>query len=174
MILYHFTAMSMLDAILREGLTRGDVPLTAEDGINAVWFTTDPEPSGHGLSDGGPLSPEMVAEVERRTGRKFPDGIGTPDKRRVRISVVISSRDATLKQWLPFARKRLSSDWLDALHSAAGGKPKARTWFIYLGTVPAERFRSVEVRGADGSYAPMSDADRAEAAQTVDVAPRGR
>lgn len=174
MILYHFTAISLLDPILRDGLTRGDVPLSPEGGMNAVWFTTDPSPSGHGLSDGSKLSPEMLAEVERRTGKKFPEGIGTPDKRRVRITVVIPSRNPLLKSWLPYARRRLERSWLETLTETGGGKSKAQTWFIYLGSVAATSFKAVEIRREDGAYTPMTEADRIEAAQHSDAAPASK
>ena len=67
MILYHFTAVEYLDAIMKEGLSRGDVPTSAAAGRNGVWLTTDPDSGGHGLSDGEQLpnglwgSPVQVA-----------------------------------------------------------------------------------------------------------------
>ena len=52
MELYHFTALDYLPAIAREGLTTGEVPVSATDLQNGVWLTTQQSPNGHGLSDG--------------------------------------------------------------------------------------------------------------------------
>lgn len=163
MILYHFTAISLLDAILREGLTRGELPFSREHVGRAIWFTTDPSPSGHGLTDGGQVPPAALAQVERETGRKFPDGLRWPDKRRVRIEVVIPSRDRKLKSWLPFARKNLKREWMDELTEIGGGKAKAETWYIYPETVPPTMFRAIHIRSAGGVFLPMTEADRDEA-----------
>jgi hypothetical protein len=48
MMLYHFTALEYLDAIKAEGLTKGEVPVSATDLLNAVWLTSDPSPRGTG------------------------------------------------------------------------------------------------------------------------------
>jgi hypothetical protein len=48
-MLYHFTARELLPGIARDGLSRGQVPLSPRQAINAVWLTTDGDPSGHGL-----------------------------------------------------------------------------------------------------------------------------
>lgn len=56
--------------------------------------------------------------------------------------------------WLPWARKRLSPEWLAVLSKTGGGDVKARTWFLYFGTIPPARFRSVTVRGEDGAFTP--------------------
>ncbi len=50
MILYHYTAREYLERIRREGLTTGEVPLSPSHILNGVWFTTDPDPGGHGLT----------------------------------------------------------------------------------------------------------------------------
>lgn len=152
MILYHFTALEYLDAILTEGLTKGDVPLSQTQGENAVWFTSDMAPEGHGLTDGHVLTIEEREAYRRSFGKVLSEGARFPDKRRVRIEVVIPSSDRALKPWLPWARKRLSQDWLTALSATGGGKVKTRTWFIYRGSVPPTSFRTVTVRDAAGVY----------------------
>ncbi|TXN64892.1 hypothetical protein [Methylobacterium sp. WL6] len=157
MILYHFTALEYLDAILAEGLTKGDVPLTQTQGDNAVWFTSDTAPEGHGLTDGHVLTVEEREAYRRSFGEALSEGARFPDKRRVRIEVAIPSSDRRLKSWLPWARKRLSPDWLTALSAAGGGKAKARTWFIYQGAVPPTLFRTVMVCDAAGVYQPHTD-----------------
>lgn len=154
MILNHFTSLEYLDAILAEGLTKGYVPLSPTQGENAVWFTTSMDAEEHGLTDGHVLTLEEREAHQRCFGRPLPESARYPDKRRVRISVVIPSSDRNLRPWLPWARKRLTTDWLAALSASGGGKVKARTWYIYHAVVPAASFRSVMVRDEAGVYKP--------------------
>ena len=72
MILYHFTAEEYLDSILSAGLTRGEVPLSATDVLNAVWLTSDRNPSGHGLTNGGVLSAEERRAFLKIHGKALP------------------------------------------------------------------------------------------------------
>ena len=61
MILYHFTCVEYLESIRRDGLNRGDVPTRFKGPLyetNAVWFTTEPQPEGHGLSEAQTLTEE--------------------------------------------------------------------------------------------------------------------
>ena len=74
MILYHFTAREHLNAIKAEGLSRGEVPLSMQDVIQGVWFTTDIDSAGHGLSSGGALSAETLKVFERINGHPAPPG----------------------------------------------------------------------------------------------------
>ncbi len=36
--LYHFTSLKHFDRIKNDGLTKGDVPTSNRDGVNAVWL----------------------------------------------------------------------------------------------------------------------------------------
>ena len=165
MILYHFTALKLLPAILRDGLSRGDVPLAPTAGEQAVWFTTDGDGSGHGLSDARPMT-DQEAAVARALAGVSPASTQAPaflDKRRVRIRVVIPSRDRKLIAWMPFARKRLERSWMDILHKVAGGAAKAETWWLYRGVVSPTEFTEVLIRREDGSYTPVTAADHEEA-----------
>lgn len=67
MILYHFTALELLDKIKAEGLSKGEVPITARRTTNAVWFTTDSNSDGHGLSDDRALSRDERSCCHRPT-----------------------------------------------------------------------------------------------------------
>jgi hypothetical protein len=157
MILYHFTALEYLEPILAEGLTKGDVPMSQTEGRNAVWFTTDPNPEGHGLSDGRPMTEAERSAYSRAFGVMPPPGARFPDKRRVRIQVVIPSTDRALKAWIPWARKRLDPQWMATLTRLGGGQAKAKTWFICERAIQLSEFRSVEVRGEDGAFYPSKE-----------------
>lgn len=156
MILYHFTCWEHLPAILKEGLTRGDVPTSATEGVTAVWLTTDETPLGHGLSDGGQLPREEVEELYRMGKVPSPDVIvETADKTEIRIAVEISSLSSRLKKWDKWAKKRLDPHWLNTLHQADG--EAFETWWLHFGTIPPNKFAAVEVRGPNG-YEPYREA----------------
>lgn len=64
MILYHYTAYDLLDSILEEGLRFGDLPISPRRRVNGVvWLTTDRNPDGHGLPEGGELSKEQKSHL---------------------------------------------------------------------------------------------------------------
>lgn len=149
MIFYHYTAREYLDAILREGLTKGDVPMSSAagylaEGVNAVWFTTSREPSGHGLGEARPLT-----EQESRLAGIAP-GARWPDKRAVRITVKMPKDK--LKHWPSYARKRLEPRFYDRLSMAGGGEKKARTWYLSFSPIPPNMFAAVDLRGDDGGW----------------------
>ena len=74
MLLYHFTALEYLEAIQREGLTKGEAPLSRTEALNAVNLTTSKHTDGHGLGEARDLtavidsvpmlSPSHVATAE--------------------------------------------------------------------------------------------------------------
>src|SRR3546814_1886518 len=97
---------------------------------NAVWFTSDGSPQGHGLSDEKILSPEEVQVMRRMHGVDYPDDLMFPNKKAIRIKVKLPSSDRRLFHWPAWSRKRMSRQWLDALHKAGG--PRWRTWYIYF------------------------------------------
>jgi hypothetical protein len=121
MILYHYTSTYHLPTILKEGLARGDVPVTPQKGFNAVWFTTmnDAKPGEHGLSG------------------------SAVDKTSVRITVELDRRDPLLIKWGTFARK-LKPIWRRALESSGGDTHK--TWYFYKGILIPEMFIDVCTR----------------------------
>jgi hypothetical protein len=143
MILYHFTALEYLDAIKAEGLTKGEVPLSPTDLLNAVWLTADPSPKGHGLIDGRPLTEQERFVEYQRCGFMPPAGSFFPNKRAVRITVLIPSSDRNLYHWPKWGRKRLTPDWYERMDRVGSGKSK--TWRVYFGTIPPSSFREIEI-----------------------------
>lgn len=143
MLLYHFTSRYHWPAIEREGLSKGEAPISNSQWENAVNLTTDSNPEGHGLSKGEPLGPEIIAACIRQHGNA-PVNTHWPDKTAIRIKVKIPSSDRSLKRWLTWARKRAEPDYLDRLHKAAGGLGKHRTWWLYFGTISPSRFIAVD------------------------------
>lgn len=160
MILFHFTAVEHLPAILTEGLSKGDIPVEpGEPGYRGVWFTTDREPSLHGLSGGEMLTlPEAERRlIERNTGRPAPFKVRTLDKRAVRIQVATPLKHKKLFAWLQWSAKRTNLDLREALILAGGGKQKARTWYVYNGVIPPNEFREICIRDKTGKFTPATD-----------------
>jgi hypothetical protein len=108
MLLYHFTCREHLESIMREVLNRGDVPLRLRapyGETSAVWLTDIPHPDGCGLGEA-----RVLTEADRRGyfetfGVMPPENKRIPDKKAVRITVLISSKDRRLKRWQSYGRK---------------------------------------------------------------------
>lgn len=142
MRLYHFTSLGHLPVILATGgLWRGEVPIgDGERSLRGTWFTSDPDPHGHGL-----------------------DG-SSADKREVRIVVVFPRNDRGVTHWLTFARKhRVNPGIVEEMTQTGGGKRKAETWYSYPEIIPVEDFRAIELRRQDGSYSPATPEEIAAA-----------
>jgi hypothetical protein len=139
MLLYHFTAADYLDDIKEQGLTKGVVPLSSTDWLNAVWLTTDCNPVGHGLTDGreATCQEKILQGLDPAVPARFPD------HRAVRITVRIPSSDRKLRHWPAWGKKRLRPDWYRTLSRTGGGKEK--TWWLYWGVIPPERFDAIEL-----------------------------
>lgn len=145
MLLYHFTTHDHFKSIEREGLTRGEVPLSATRVLNAVWLTSDRAPGGHGIAT---ETREMSMEEKAGLLRLDPKlDISRPllvaNKSEVRISVRVPAGDRNLVAWQRWARKRLAPEWYDALSRSGGQKHK--TWFLYWGVIPPSWFTAVDV-----------------------------
>lgn len=138
MQLYHYTARNRLPLILDTGLSKGDVPLTDVLSHNAVWLTTDLDPSEHGLGTAGPLTAQERLLMYQMTGEMPHPNAKWDNKREVRIKVEIPDSDKSLKYW-PEWSKRLPAKWRTAMNNSGGGTRKARTWWIYFGTLESER-----------------------------------
>jgi hypothetical protein len=100
MILYHFTGLEYLDAIMEDGLSKGDVPTSATEGKTGVWFTTDQDSAGHGLG----------VEMD------LPNGRRVANKRAVRITVSIPSSDRKLMPWMKWGRKHCNPEMFAGLN----------------------------------------------------------
>jgi hypothetical protein len=143
MLLYHFTALEYLDAIKAEGLIKGEVPVSPTELLNAVWLTTDPSPKGHGLIDGRLLTAQERFAEYQRCGFMPPAGARFPNKRAVRIAILIPSSDRNLYHWPKWGRKRMTPDCYERMDRVGGGKSK--TWWIYFGVILPRSFRTIEI-----------------------------
>ena len=120
MRLYHFTSLFHLDVVQEHGLSRGDVPVSPFEGMNAVWLTTNPSKSSQNWKEGSAV-----------------------DKTKVRITVEIQDSDPNLHKWSEFAKQEQVPDWwYKALHET-GGKGSDE-WYIYEGVIPSSSFVSID------------------------------
>lgn len=125
-ILYHFTALAHLKSIQRDGLTRGGVWTSPNDGLNGVWLTARNTSSGNG----NPV--ETVA--------------GWWGKGDVRITVTIPRSDSCLFRWSRWGRKHCTPEWFDTLNDAGS---HWRDWYIYFNLIPPEQFKAVDILNPD-------------------------
>jgi hypothetical protein len=157
MRLYHFTSRENLRAIQQSGLSLGTVHVSQRERLNAVWLTADPGPNGHGLESGGAFMSELDRqEAQEWTGVRPPAGARFPKMADVRVSVELEPGDRNLQDWLPWARRHLSAEWMAHLHPVASGNlKKAKTWRLYFGIIPPNRFAAIEELEQSPSVVPL-------------------
>lgn len=116
--LYHFTRQGYVDPILREGITRGDVPTSPVGGYQAPWLTDDPNAGKQGWVQGGDKT-QMRLTVD------------IPDTWEDSEGQTYSPLDY-LWRWRDLAEVEEVEDWwLTALDEAAGGG--SEHWYVYKG-----------------------------------------
>jgi hypothetical protein len=118
--LYHFTSLMHLPDILREGITRGEVPL------ENVQYRDRPQ------------APNLTRKSDPRS-QEWTKGC-VMDKARVRLTVKLRTEAVTsfreVKQ-----KYRMRSRWIKALAPAG----QHFDWFFAFGGVPLERIAKIEV-----------------------------
>lgn len=104
---YHFTAVSMAEAILSKGISRGHVK--HGDGSirdSVVWLTTDAAPDGHGLLTGQEkMTARNMAYLTRVQG-SAPKNSVMFNKTRVRITVEMDADNGTLIPFVDYYASR--------------------------------------------------------------------
>jgi hypothetical protein len=146
MIFYHYTTREALDAIRAEGLIYGEAPFNDRRVAQAVNLTTDPEPTGHGLDLGGYIVTEEHSLQLSRSGLNVPAGTRFVNKKEARISLSLPLSDTRLKSWRTWSRKNCDPGYPARLEAAAGAMPqKAKTWWLYFGIIPPDRFLSIDI-----------------------------
>ena len=143
MKVYHYTAISYLQSIMRTGVRHGEVATSSSGGAAGVCLTTDPDPSGHGLSSCRFLTPTEVRFFgydlySNQSLRAFPD------KRKVRLTFDLPR--GSMVNWLRWSTKNIESRCRERLIQSGGGMSKARSWLVSWDMIPAESITSVEVR----------------------------
>jgi hypothetical protein len=117
--LYHFTGQVYLPALLRDGISKGDVATEPNRGFNAPWLTSNPH----------------LDEQRWGTG-------STLNKTAVRCTVEIPEGDDALWSWDRLVREYEIPDyWVNAMTTGLGEKPEH--WYIYMGVIPPAWIREV-------------------------------
>src|SRR3546814_19701529 len=96
--------------------------------------------------------------MRRMHGVDYPDDLMFPNKKAIRIKVKLPSSDRRLFHWPAWSRKRMSRQWLDALHKAGG--PRWRPWYLYFGVVPPYDFLEVLDMPTGEPAAVLAEADQ--------------
>jgi hypothetical protein len=129
--LFHYTSLHSLPPILREGISRGEVPLSPSKVLQGPTLTTS-----------------LSATVQH-----WREGSGI-DKAKVRLSVRIPDDDERLEAWRDVCRRyQVPKWWQRALDSRGQGK----FWFVFWGTVLPAWITAVEVRGTGDDYSAVAD-----------------
>jgi hypothetical protein len=93
------------------------------------------------------MTDDQRQEGYRWSGVLPPPGARFPKDGPVRITVELDPRNPNLHEWLPWARRCISPEWMAQLHPIAGGNmQKAKTWRLFFGVIPAAAFLAVDVQ----------------------------
>lgn len=173
MKLYHYTAASMGEAILTEGLTKGHL-LHGDDSIrqDLVWFTTDPSHEHHGLTLGTEaLTPRHVAYQQRLSPTPLRNA-RTLNKTQLRITVEIDDDSPWLMSFVDYAKRRGESPrYIKAMGASCvldsnlpakkyqqllkSTPTKEATWWLYFGAVRPDAVKAVDFN-VNGVFEPYS------------------
>jgi hypothetical protein len=124
--LYHFTCLCYLPAILREGIYRGEVPITQSKILQAPNLTTNANPAAH----------RWVADC-------------LADKLSVRLTVKIQPGDTRLVSYRNvFNRHRRDKKFFRRLDRYG----QSKFWLIFWGVIPPESIEEVRVRDVSSEY----------------------
>lgn len=157
MPLYHYTAVQRVEAICREGITKGELPLSPTNAPQGFpWLTSDRSSAGHGLNDDDVLSVETI-RTRKRLGLLAADApedgsLRNVSKRTARFTVRIPSTDRDLVHWMTWGAKHLDRAWFERLNKGGGGKAKAKTWYFSRRLIHPDEFVAVESLGEDGQW----------------------
>jgi hypothetical protein len=145
MKVYHYTAISYLQSILLTGVRHGEVATSGSGGAAGVCLTSDPDPSGHGLSSCRFLTPSEVRffGYDLYSTRSIPI---FPDKRKVRLTFDLPR--SSMVNWLRWSTKNIEPRFRELLIQSGGGMSKARSWLVSWDMISADCITSLEVRNS--------------------------
>ena len=116
--LFHFTSREMLETILQEGITKGDVATGPTTGFNAPWLTGDPSWERQCWAHGCLIN-----------------------KTAVRLIVEVPLGDKLLQSWHDLARiYEIDRSWFHALNKT----DQADKWYIYKKVIPKDFIKGVD------------------------------
>lgn len=111
--LYHYTTRHYLNAILLNGIRKGDVALSPETGFNAPWLTSGPRFDRQPWSQGSRL-----------------------DKTEIRLEVRVPAGDQNLRKWRSVATAHGVDDlWYEVTST---GVHDGHLWYLYMGVIPPD------------------------------------
>lgn len=127
---YHFTSRFHLSHMLKEGIYRGDVPLSPELGTQGVWLTTDGRPQRQKWCSRN--SYFIIA------GQKH-----VLDKTEYRLTIEVDESEPTLFRWDKLASTlNIDPRYYEFLNISGGGGGEA--WYVYFGTISPDHIVTIE------------------------------
>lgn len=173
MKLYHYTSVTLGEAILSDSISQGHLThANGEISHGVAWFTTDPNPAGHGLLRGDEVfTRSQRAHQERVTGRPLRNNVAL-DKTAIRIAVDVDpATNPRLMSFMDYAKKYESKDWAKVMGLSAivdlgkltakdikklirTASTKETTWWVSFGPVTAEHFVGVDFNTGGGKFVP--------------------
>ena len=174
MKLFHFTSVSLAEAILSSSISQGH--FSHADGTMTrpvVWLTTDPSHQGHGLTTGKELITSGEAKYSERVQGGRLRNTKTLDKTRIRIAVDLDpSTDGSLVSFVDYCGRNETKfyakvmgisglyrlqDLTDKqfLQLKKSSKTKETTWWLRWRPILPETFAAVEYNDG-GKFVPYS------------------
>jgi hypothetical protein len=129
--IFHFTNQINLPEILRDGIDRGEVPISPTDIRQAPNLTSSPNARAQAWAVDSNIT----------------------DKTKMRLTVRIPGKDERLETWLSISRRLRSPTWWQRRLDPTG---QAKFWFVFWGTIPPEWITVVEIRNDDDTYSTRS------------------
>src|SRR5262249_46332243 len=119
--MFHFTGLISLPQILREGISKGEVPISPTDLRLAPNLTTS-----------------------HRAESQFWTCGSVVDKTKARLAVDIPDGDQRLEAWPALIRRCNGPKWY---HRRLDPRGQGKFWFVFWGVIPPEWIGAVELRG---------------------------
>lgn len=165
---YHFTHRQNIEGILKNGVLRASSPiLNGRPNQLAISLTTDPEPMGHGLTDGRTITSAQVVQLNYHTGNNGQ--YRCIDNTEFRIELRLAPSPA-LKQakslhsqrellglaiagYLPCSPQPTDAELQETLIDLKSGRlrNKSTTWWYYFGDLQLTNCR-VHYKNSAGKY----------------------
>jgi hypothetical protein len=123
-LLYHFTSRIWLPFIKKEGITRGEAPISPTERLQHPNLTSNPDP-----------------DAQKWSGA---EGHSALHKTAVRITVEIPEGDQKLISWHDFAiRQKMDRKFYRTVDESGGWE--AKNWWLYQGIVVPEWFSEIHM-----------------------------
>lgn len=159
MILYHWTNVVWLEAIVTDGFiktTASDIagPQRAALPNKATWreyrhpkgMTPETEPKVVWLANNPLVDASYLGVVDAIHGLPVDARMAPPEWRKTRVRITVDVPDADVQWWPRFARqRRMNEKWYQAM---ARGHRDPKEWFVVLRPIPLAEIIRIDLDGS--------------------------